>query len=63
MDGLCDVIGVLGWNSAPPVSRGGSAIFPHVAQPDYAPTAGCIGLALPDLPDALNLGLTAIEIG
>ena len=48
-DGLYDLVGVLGWNDAP-VQRGrGSAIFLHVARPDYAPTEGCIALALGDL--------------
>jgi L,D-peptidoglycan transpeptidase YkuD (ErfK/YbiS/YcfS/YnhG family) len=27
----------------------GSAVFIHVAKPDYEPTAGCVALALPDL--------------
>ena len=61
-DGLYDVIGVLGWNDAP-VERGrGSAIFLHVARPDYAPTEGCIALALPDLLDVLRAGLSEIAV-
>jgi L,D-peptidoglycan transpeptidase YkuD (ErfK/YbiS/YcfS/YnhG family) len=61
-DGLYDVIGVLGWNDAP-VQRGrGSAIFLHVARPDYAPTEGCLALALPDLLRVLAAGLTGIEV-
>ena len=52
-DGLYDVVGVLGWNDAP-VRRGrGSAIFLHVARSDYAPTEGCIALALSDLRQVL----------
>ncbi|MCF3946117.1 L,D-transpeptidase family protein [Acidiphilium sp. AL] len=62
-DGLYDVIGVLGWNDAPPIRGAGSAIFLHVARADYAPTAGCVALALPDLLEALAAGLTAIETG
>ena len=27
----------------------GSAVFLHVAQPDYAPTAGCVAVAVGDL--------------
>ena len=47
-DRLYDIVGVLGWNDSP-VERGrGSAIFLHVARPDYAPTEGCIALALAD---------------
>ena len=62
-DGLYDVIGVLGWNDAPVVRGLGSAIFLHVAQPDYAPTQGCIALALPDLLACLAAGLDAIRVG
>jgi L,D-peptidoglycan transpeptidase YkuD (ErfK/YbiS/YcfS/YnhG family) len=43
-DGLYDVIVVLSHNVRPRVRGGGSAIFMHVAQPGYAPTAGCIAL-------------------
>lgn len=62
-DPLYDVIGVLGWNDAPPVAGRGSAIFLHVARGDYAPTAGCVALALPDLLHVLEAGLEAIEVG
>jgi len=48
-DGIYDVIVILGHNDAPPVPGRGSAIFLHVAQPDYAPTQGCIALARADL--------------
>ena len=48
-DRIYDVIGVLGHNDAPPVSRRGSAIFLHVAADDFAPSAGCVALALADL--------------
>ncbi len=48
-DGRYDVIVELGYNDDPPLSGRGSAIFLHVAAPDYAPTEGCIALALPDL--------------
>lgn len=61
-DGIYDVIGVLGWNDAPVVRGFGSAIFLHVARADYAPTEGCIALALPDLLAALAAGLTAIRV-
>ncbi len=61
-DGVYDVIGVLGWNDTP-VERGrGSAIFLHVARPDYAPTEGCIALALFDLLAVLGGGLTEIAV-
>ncbi len=61
-DALYDLIGVLGWNDAP-VARGrGSAIFLHLARPDYAPTEGCIALALADLARVLAAGLTELEV-
>ncbi|MGC9269691.1 L,D-transpeptidase family protein [Acidiphilium sp.] len=61
-DSLYDIVGVLGWNDDP-VQRGrGSAIFLHIARPDYRPTAGCIALASSDLIAILAQGLTAIAV-
>jgi L,D-peptidoglycan transpeptidase YkuD (ErfK/YbiS/YcfS/YnhG family) len=53
-DGIYDVIVVLGHNDDPPVAEMGSAIFLHVARPDYGPTQGCVALALPDLLEVLK---------
>jgi L,D-peptidoglycan transpeptidase YkuD (ErfK/YbiS/YcfS/YnhG family) len=61
-DAIYDVIGVLGWNDAPVLRNAGSAIFLHVARPDYTPTEGCIALAHPDLVAVLAAGLTAVEV-
>jgi L,D-peptidoglycan transpeptidase YkuD (ErfK/YbiS/YcfS/YnhG family) len=61
-DAVYDVIGVLGWNDAPVVRGRGSAIFLHVARPDYAPTEGCVALALPDLLALLEAGLSGIDV-
>ncbi len=61
-DGLYDIIGVLGWNDDPPRPGRGSAIFLHVATVDFAPTAGCIALALPDLRAVLAAGLSFVEV-
>ncbi len=62
-DELYDIIGILGWNDAP-VERGrGSAIFLHCARPDYAPTKGCVALAMPDLVAVLAAGLDALQVG
>jgi L,D-peptidoglycan transpeptidase YkuD (ErfK/YbiS/YcfS/YnhG family) len=44
-DGLYDIVVPLGYNTDPPVAGRGSAIFLHVAQTDFAPTAGCIAIA------------------
>ncbi len=50
-DGAYDLIVVLGYNDDPPLAGHGSAIFLHVARPDYAATEGCVALALEDLLD------------
>ena len=61
-DAVYDVIGVLGWNDAPVVRDRGSAIFLHVARPDYAPTEGCVALSKVDLITVLALGVDALNI-
>ena len=61
-DEVYDVIAVLGWNDAPVERRRGSAIFLHIARPDYAPTEGCVALALPDLSRLLAEGVTALRV-
>lgn len=61
-DGVYDVLVVLGWNDQPVVKGRGSAIFLHVARPDYAPTEGCVALASPDLSRLLAEGLTALRV-
>jgi L,D-peptidoglycan transpeptidase YkuD (ErfK/YbiS/YcfS/YnhG family) len=61
-DAVYDVIGVLGWNDQPVAKGRGSAIFLHVARPDYAPTEGCVALALPDLLRILAEGVTALRV-
>jgi L,D-peptidoglycan transpeptidase YkuD (ErfK/YbiS/YcfS/YnhG family) len=47
-DGLYDFLIVLGWNDSPVVPGSGSAIFLHLAAPDFAPTRGCVALARAD---------------
>lgn len=64
-DHLYDVIAVLGFNDDPVVAGKGSAIFLHVAKPGYAPTEGCVALALPELlavlKDATPASVVRIE--
>ncbi|MEE2698332.1 MAG: L,D-transpeptidase family protein [Pseudomonadota bacterium] len=48
-DHVYDVIVELGQNDNPPKPGYGSAIFLHVAQPDFSPTEGCIAVKLEDL--------------
>lgn len=54
-DGLYDLVVVLSHNHDPPAPGMGSAIFLHVARPDYAPTEGCVALARSDLLEVLRL--------
>ncbi len=48
-DRVYDLIVILGHNDAPVVPGLGSAVFLHVAQLDYALTAGCVAVAAGDL--------------
>jgi L,D-peptidoglycan transpeptidase YkuD (ErfK/YbiS/YcfS/YnhG family) len=48
-DDIYDLIVVLGHNDDPVVPGAGSAVFLHVARPDFSPTAGCIVLSKDDL--------------
>jgi L,D-peptidoglycan transpeptidase YkuD (ErfK/YbiS/YcfS/YnhG family) len=48
-DDLYDLVVVLGHNDDPVTPGAGSAIFLHLARPDYGPTEGCVALARADL--------------
>jgi L,D-peptidoglycan transpeptidase YkuD (ErfK/YbiS/YcfS/YnhG family) len=61
-DELYDIVGELGWIDAPVVPWHGSAIFLHLARPDYGPTAGCVALVRADLLEVLAGGLTALQV-
>lgn len=52
-DGVYDILVILGHNDDPVRPGLGSAIFWHVAWPDYRPTEGCVAIALVDMLDAL----------
>jgi L,D-peptidoglycan transpeptidase YkuD (ErfK/YbiS/YcfS/YnhG family) len=43
-DDLYDALVVIGYNIEPVVPGAGSAIFLHIATPDFAPTAGCVAV-------------------
>jgi L,D-peptidoglycan transpeptidase YkuD (ErfK/YbiS/YcfS/YnhG family) len=43
-DGLYDLVVLIGYNTDPPLPGRGSAIFLHVARPDFGPTEGCIAI-------------------
>jgi L,D-peptidoglycan transpeptidase YkuD (ErfK/YbiS/YcfS/YnhG family) len=54
-DGLYDLIVVIGYNTDPVVPGRGSAIFLHVARPDFSGTEGCIAVARGVLVPLLGL--------
>jgi L,D-peptidoglycan transpeptidase YkuD (ErfK/YbiS/YcfS/YnhG family) len=54
-DGLYDLVVVIGYNTDPPVPGRGSAIFLHIARPNFAPTEGCIAVARDVLARVLPL--------
>ena len=53
-DHLYDLVAVLGYNDDPVVPGNGSAIFLHLAKPDYAHTHGCVALNTDDALAALQ---------
>ncbi len=61
-DHLYDIVVVLGYNDDPPVSGKGSAIFMHLASPDYDPTEGCVALALLELIEIIETLDASTEI-
>lgn len=48
-DALYDLVVVLGHNDDPPAPGLGSAVFLHVAKPDWGPTEGCVAVTRDDL--------------
>jgi len=54
-DDLYDLLVITDQNADPVVPDRGSAIFVHVARPDYGPTLGCVALAEADLRRLLAL--------
>jgi len=53
-DALYDLVVEVGYNDDPPVPGRGSAIFMHIARPEYSPTEGCVALARSDLEAVLR---------
>ena len=53
-DALYDLVVILGVNDRPRIQGRGSALFIHLARPDWGPTAGCIALTRRDLTQVLG---------
>lgn len=64
-DRLYDVVIVMDHNITSRMSLGGSAIFFHIAKPDYPPTEGCVAISPADMRWLLpRIGpKTVMEIG
>lgn len=46
-DHFYDIVVVLDYNLAKPLPGAGSAIFLHIAAPDFSATEGCVAIAMP----------------
>ena len=44
-DGIYDLLVVVGYNMNPTQPGAGSAIFLHIARPDFSPTEGCVAVS------------------
>ena len=57
-DQLYDLIIEIDHNTRPRVAGRGSAVFLHVARPDFGPTAGCVALRRRDAAPAAGAART-----
>jgi L,D-peptidoglycan transpeptidase YkuD (ErfK/YbiS/YcfS/YnhG family) len=57
-----DLVIVVGHNDQPPIPHQGSAIFIHMANPEFGPTKGCIGLMQNDLLRILESANTSSRL-
>ena len=58
-DGIYDVVIVMDWNMRSRARNRGSAVFFHLARPDFSPTAGCMAIA----PEAMRVLLPHLRAG
>ncbi len=48
-DHVYDIIVTIGYNDDPAIPGKGSAIFLHLARPDFSPTRGCVAVSMENL--------------
>lgn len=53
-DHMYDIIVPIGYNDDPVVKGKGSAIFLHIAKPDYSATEGCVAVKMQDMLTILS---------
>jgi L,D-peptidoglycan transpeptidase YkuD (ErfK/YbiS/YcfS/YnhG family) len=61
-DELYDIVIETSHNRRPRIQGRGSAIFFHLARPDYSPTAGCIALSRQDMLKVLGFCSRATKL-
>ena len=61
-DNIYDILCVIDYNQNPVVKNKGSAIFLHIARPNYTGTEGCIALNTADLIQLLSKMTTKTNI-
>jgi L,D-peptidoglycan transpeptidase YkuD (ErfK/YbiS/YcfS/YnhG family) len=54
-DGIYDLLVVVGYNMNPTQPGAGSAIFLHIARPDFSPTDGCVAVSPSVLLELINV--------
>ena len=54
-DNLYDIIAILNYNTKPIIRNKGSAIFIHIANSNYKPTSGCVGIKKSSLIKLLSI--------
>lgn len=54
-DGIYDLLVVVGYNMNPTQPGAGSAIFLHIARPDFSPTDGCVAVSRSVLLELINV--------
>lgn len=64
-DSIYDLVLVIGHNDEPVVPGSGSAVFLHLAQPDFRPTDGCVAFSRADFTRLLEAvePATGVRIG
>jgi L,D-peptidoglycan transpeptidase YkuD (ErfK/YbiS/YcfS/YnhG family) len=61
-DHLYDLVVALGYNDDPVLAGKGSAIFLHLARPDFGPTEGCVACMRDDLLELLQAAMPGDEL-
>lgn len=54
-DSVYDLVVEIGYNDDPPIAGRGSAIFLHLARPDWSGTEGCVALTREDMLAVLKV--------